>query len=157
MDQHQRLNLKNMIKEYNSEETTEKIRTLKHSKKIRTDILKLNEFRKKYSRISTTNQYKMMARNRFPFLYNNYMNIFHRFLKGELDINLLLTFVNLLEKIEKGDMDQHEASFQVGTILKKLYIDSALRQDKKRDKTKNVKKKKPIKNISWNEFKMLES
>ena len=99
----------------------------------------------------------MMARNRFPFLYNNYMNIFHRFLKGELDINLLLTFVNLLEKIEKGDMDQHEASFQVGTILKKLYIDSALRQDKKRDKTKNVKKKKPIKNISWNEFKMLES
>ena len=39
MDPQQRLDLKNMIKGYNSEETTEKIRTLKHSKKIRTDIL----------------------------------------------------------------------------------------------------------------------
>ena len=161
MDKDQRLNLKNMIKEYNSEETTDKIRQLKHSKSIRTDILKLNAFKRKYSRLARTNkaQYKSMAEKQCAFLYNNYTNIFHRHLKNELDIKILLKFVEILERIEDGDIDQHDGSFEVGTILKKLYIDSALRQDNKREegnKKKKQKKKKPINNITWEKFKMMQ-
>ena len=159
MDKQQRLNLQNMIKEYNSEETTDKIRELKHSKFLREDILKLNKFKRKYRRLAKTNkqQYKTMAEKHCSFLYNHYTNIFHRFLKDELNINILLQFVKILERIEKGDIDQHEGSFEVGTILKKLYIDSALRQDKNREtgKKKVVKKKKPINNITWTKFKMM--
>ena len=159
MDKQQRLNLQNMIKEYNSEETTDKIRELKHSKYLQEDILKLNKFKRKYRRLAKTNkqQYKTMAEKHCSFLYNNYTNIFHRFLKDELNINILLQFVKILERIENGDIDQHEGSFEVGTILKKLYIDSALRQDKNREagKKKVVKKKKPINNITWKKFKMM--
>ena len=163
MDPHQRLNLKKMVKEYNSEETTDTIRKLKHSKHLRTDILKMNAFRRKYSRLARTNkeQYKAMAEKQCAFLYANYTNIFHRSLKGELDIKLMLKFVEILERIEEGDIDQHEGSYEVGTILKKLYIDSALRQDNNREKgskKKKVKKKikKAINNITWEKFKMLQ-
>ena len=159
MDPQQRLNLKNMIKEYDSEETTNKIRELKHSNHIRRDILKMNAFKRKYSRLAKTNneQYKTMARKRCSFLYQNYTNIFHRSLKGELDIKLMLKFVEILERIENGNLDQHDGSYQVGMILKKLYIDSALRRDKKLDKGKKVKKKKkPVNNISWAKYKMTQ-
>jgi len=161
MDKDQRLNLKNMIKEYNSEETTDTIRQLKHSKLIRTDILKLNAFKRKYSRLGRTNkaQYKSMAEKQCAFLYKNYTNIFHRHLKNELDMKILLKFVEILERIEDGDIDQHDGSFEVGSILKKLFIDSALRQDNKREKgnkKKKQKRKKPINNITWAKFKMMQ-
>ena len=160
MDPQQRLNLKNMIKEYDAEETTTKIRQLKHSKHIRTDILKLNAFKRKYSRLARTNkeQYKSMAEKQCSFLYNNYTNIFHRSLKNELDIKLMLKFVEILEHIEDGNIDQHDASYEVGTILKKMFIDSTLRQEKKREKgkKKKSKKKKAINNITWEKFKMMQ-
>ena len=153
-----RLKLSQMLKDKDVEQTTDKIRRLKHSKKIRTDVLSMNAFKRKYQRLRKTNnkQYKTMAENQFPFLYKNYTNIFHRFLKDELDIKILLSFLKVLEKIEEGDLDQHEGSYQIGVLLKKLYIDSALRQDGKRSKGKKVKKKKPIKNLTWAQFKEMQ-
>ena len=66
-------------------------------------------------------------------------------------------FLSVLKQIEDGKLGQHEASVQVGRILKKLYIDSALRKadklDDKHSKSKGKKKKNMVKNISWNEFK----
>ena len=98
MDLQQRLNLKDMIKEYNCEETTDTIRKLKHSKRLRDDILKMNAFKKQYARLAKTNneQYKTMARKRCAFLYQNYTNIFNRSIKDELDIKLLLKFVEII-------------------------------------------------------------
>ena len=149
-----------MIKEYDAEETTDKIRQLKHSKQIRTDILKLNAFKRKYSRLARTNkeQYKSMAEKQCSFLYNNYTNIFHRSLKNELDVKLMLKFVEILERIEDGNIDQHDASYEVGSILKKMFIDSALRQEKKREKgnKKKSKKKKVMNNITWEKFKVMQ-
>ena len=37
----QNLNLKNLVKEYKYESTTEKIRELRHSKKIRADVTQI--------------------------------------------------------------------------------------------------------------------
>ena len=39
-------------------------------------------------------------------------------------------------------MDQHEASVRVGQILKKLYIDSALKKDKKEEAKERDKEKR---------------
>ena len=99
-----------------------------------------------------------MARKRCAFLYKNYTNIFNRLLKDELDIKLLLKFVEILERIEDGNIDQHDASYEVGSILKKMFIDSALRQEKKREKgnKKKSKKKKVMNNITWEKFKMMQ-
>ena len=68
-------------------------------------------------------------------------------------------FVNALKAVEDGNMDQHEASVQVGQILKKLYIDSALKKDKKEEeKRKRQRKKKPVNKkskLTWSQFKKL--
>jgi hypothetical protein len=61
-----------------------------------------------------------------------------------------------LQKIESGILDQHEASVHVGQVLKKLYIDSAVRKQKKieqKDAKKTKKVMRKAKKISWDEYK----
>ena len=52
------LDLKNLIKDYEYENTTDKIRELKHSSKIRKDVGKMIELKKKYTRLSNENKKK---------------------------------------------------------------------------------------------------
>jgi len=159
MDETTRLNLDKMIQEYKTEETTEKIRNLKHSKLIKDDVQKFVVFRNKYMRLARTNkeQYKQMAKKHCSFLYDNYTNIFNRLLKDELNLGILANFLDVLKRIEDGDIDQHEGSYEVGLLLKKLYIDSVMKQkakDEKKDRRKKKKKKPRVaKNISWSRFK----
>ena len=158
MDDETRLNLRQMLKKSDVEQTTEKIRELKHSKAIKKDIDKMQAFKRKYTRLAQTNkeQYKSMAENQCSFLYNNYTNIFHRLLKNELDVNILYKFVDILAKIETQEIDQHEGSYEVGCLLKKLYIDSALRQENSGKKSKKKKKKqRVVRNITWAQYKAL--
>tara|TARA_X000000950_G_scaffold109087_3_gene137488 strand:+ start:570 stop:1055 length:486 start_codon:yes stop_codon:yes gene_type:complete len=154
MNPEERLNLQKLVKEYGAEDTTKKIRTLKHSKLIETDISNFQYLKSKYSRLSKSNpkQFEQMAVNKCNFLFVNYTNIFNRLMRDELDLSILHQFLTKLRDIEEGVLDQHEASVEVGGLLKKLYIDSALRRDKKSKGFKS-KKKKSCKNISWNEFK----
>ena len=53
-------------------------------------------------------------------------------------------------------MDQHEAYVKIGKILKRLYIDSALKREEKinlEEKKTKKKFKTPTNNISWAKFK----
>ena len=93
------------------------------------------------------------------FLWSNYTNIFNRLMKDELDIGIFRGFIKTLKDIEDGKIDQHEGSFRAGKILKKMYIDSAIKRQEKTDKRlekSDEKKKVPktkVKKISWNQFK----
>ena len=40
----------------------------------------------------------------------------------------------MLKEIEDNKIDQHEASVKIGKILKKLFIDSAMKNEKKNKK-----------------------
>lgn len=162
MDDKQRLDLSKMIKEYQTEETTSKIRELKHSKRIKEDVGVMLNLKGKYSRMekNENTRFKELCRSQCSFLYNNYTNLFNRLFKNELDLRILSQFINILGNIEDGKIDQHEGSYMVGQILKKMYIDSALKQEEhmedkeNKNKSKNKPKKK-AKNISWREFKKL--
>ena len=62
-------------------------------------------------------------------------------------------------KIEDGILDQHEASIKIGQVLKELYVDSAMKQQKKRETLEAKRKKrggKPIKKLSWGDYKKLK-
>ncbi len=133
MDDKSRLQLENLLREYEPEETTDKIRNLKHSKKIRDDITIMENLKKTHSRTMSTSPdiFKAMCQKQCKFLYNNYTNIFIKLMKDELDLKIMADFLKVLYNIEEGIIDQHEGSFQVGKALKELYIDSALKQDKK--------------------------
>ena len=160
MDKSQRLNIDKMVSENDVPQTTELIRKLKHSKKLYEDITRMSNLKKKYSRLAKTNQkqYRQIITNQCSFLFNHYTNIFNRLLKDQLDVKILYQFLNVLRKIEEGIVDQHDGSYEIGKILKELFVDSVVRQDKQQnDKTKKKIPAHPVKKITWEEFKHMKN
>ena len=100
-----------------------------------------------------------MIESKCTWLWENYMNIYNKLKKDELDLNILHNFLSTLKQIENGELDQHNASVKAGKILKELYIDSAMKQQTKREKLEEKRKKrggKPTKKISWSEYKKIK-
>jgi hypothetical protein len=97
--------------------------------------------------------------NECNFLFTYYTDIYNKIRKDEIDINILYQFLEVLKKIEDGHLDQHEGSFQVGTILKKLYVDSALKKAEKLEEenkiNNNQEPSKPSVQINWKQFKRI--
>ena len=158
MDDKQRLNLQEMIKAYDADDNTSKIRQLKHSRLIRDEVEKMVNLKKKYNRMMTfePKKFEKIVISHCNFLWTNYTNIFNRIMKDELNLNILRKFIDTLREVEEGGLDQHEASVKIGEVLKQLYIDSALQREKKldvEDKKRAPKHKKPVNNISWAKFK----
>ena len=108
--------------------------------------------RKKKLRETNKDQFVTMMKNRASFLYENYSNIFHRLKKDQVNIQVLFMFLKTLEAIENGEMDQHEASVQIGQLLKEMYVDKVI--DTKREKKPVYKK--PINNVSWEQYKTMQ-
>lgn len=158
LSQEQKMDLDKLIKSYDSKDNTQEIRKLKHSKLIKNDINIILKLKKKYSRLKYESIEKMAIRQA-SFLWNNYTNIFIKLMKGKLNVDTLFKFVSVLEMIEEDKLDQNEGSVQIGQILKKMYIDSALYESKidNKKKGKDKKKKKKVKNISWEEFKQQQT
>ena len=159
MDDNQRLQLQNMIKINNVEDQTELIRNLKHSQVLRNDINNMIMIKAKYR----GDEEKIMQEcvNECNFLFTYYTDIFNKVKKDEIDINILNKFLDVLRRIENGELDQHEGSFLIGTLLKELYIDSAIKKaDKINEKYDNQvinESKKATIPISWKQFKKVNN
>jgi len=154
MDDLSRLNLSKLLNDKDLEQTTEKIRSLRHSPRIRADVDTMISLKRQYSRLSRE-RVKDMATTRCSFLFNNYTNIFNRLAKDELDTDILYKFIETLRRIEDGELDQHQGSYAAGSVLKRLYVDSAVRQDKNRDGESGPTYKQPVHKMSWKRFKAM--
>ena len=156
IDDETRLNFDKMLKESGASDNTSKIRNLKHSDKIREQVTLMMEIKKKYPNLKRQTKDKMIE-SKCMWLWQNYMNIYNKLKKDELNLSILHNFLAVLKQIENGDLDQHEGSVKIGKILKELYVDSAVQQEKKReekDKRKSKKKKNGM-SISWNDYKKM--
>jgi len=153
MDDSQRLQLQNMIKANNTEDQTDFIRHLKHSQLIRADVNKMILIKAKHRGDDAKIHEECSAE--CSFLFTHYTDIYNRIRKDELDIGILNKFLDVLKRIENGELDQHEGSFMVGTILKELYVDSALKKVEKLnvDEEPKPEPKKPEVEISYKDFK----
>ena len=153
MDDKQRLQLSNMIKANNVEDQTGLIRNLRHSQILRNEINNMIVLKAKY-RGDDEKIYSECV-NESNFLFTYYPDIFNKVRKDEIDINILNKFLDVLRKIEDGELDQHEGSFMVGSLLKELYVDSALKKAEKLDANseKAPEPKKAEVTISWKQFK----
>ena len=154
MDDNQRLQLQNMIKANNVEDQTSLIRELKHSQILRNEINTMVKIKAKYG--DDADQIYSECAAECSFLFTYYTDIFNKVRKDEIDILILNKFLDVLRQIEDGKLDQHEGSFLVGSILKELYVDSALRKADKLDeqnKEEKIEPKKPEVQISWKQFK----
>jgi hypothetical protein len=133
MDDTQRIELNRLLNEYNTEETTSKIRNLKHSRLIKDCVIKIIKCQKEFPRIYKNNKimFKEMCVKRAGFLFNKYTNIFNKLVNNELNIDVLMEFIKILERIENNNIDQHEGSYEAGLLLKKLYLDGNINRDNK--------------------------
>ena len=152
----ERINLQKLINDKNVEQTTEKIRELKHSILIKKDIQTILDLKNKYSRLSKDILHNM-AVNKCNFLFKYYTTIFNKLLDGHLNLDILGAFIEVLRRIEEGKIDQHQGSYEIGALLKELYVDSALKKDKTADKNTNKPYKKIKNKISWKDFKTLNN
>lgn len=157
MDDNQRLHLQKMISVNNVEDQTGLIRDLKHSHVLRENIHSLLLLMKKHG--DDVDALNLEAMSECNFLFTYYTDIYNKIRKDEIDLQILFQFLDVLQKIEDGKLDQHEGSFEVGTLLKKIYIDSALRKaDKLNADTEKSEPeyKGPQVEISWKQFKKME-
>jgi len=144
MDDSQRIKLQEMIDVNNTVNHTEEIRQLKHSKLIREDVIKIQNTKRKLKTTHFKTLDNELQKECF-FLFMNYTLIYNKLLKNDLDIKILYKFLDVLETIENGTSDQHEASYEIGLLLKKIYVDKKLE-----DAPNNFVS--PTKNISWKKY-----
>jgi len=150
MDDNARLKLQQMIKANDVSDQTDIIRKLKHSSQLRENVSTMLNLKKQHT---SSQDFLESAIRDCYFLYLNYTDIFNKLKNEEIDVDILYQFLDVLQKIEDGSVDQHEASFEVGTLLKKLYVDSALKKANKL----NESRPEPVfltgSSITWKQFK----
>jgi hypothetical protein len=155
MDDKQRLQLQNMIKANNVEDQTTFIRNIKHSQIIRSDVNNMIMIKAKYRGDDAKIHQECV--NECNFLFTYYTDIYNKIRKNEIDIGILNNFLDVLKRIEDGELDQHEGSFLIGSLLKRLYVDSALKKADKlnSDEEPKPEPKKPEKSVSYKQFKKM--
>tara|TARA_B100001758_G_scaffold247874_1_gene267961 strand:- start:1975 stop:2451 length:477 start_codon:yes stop_codon:yes gene_type:complete len=158
MDEHEKLQLQKLIAANDSVDTTEEIRKVKHSMKIKDDVERLYKLKLQHYNLlhHDKNKFNDIGMKECKFLYTNYTDIYHKMVNGNLNMKIFEQFLNVLHDIENGEIDQHEGSYKVGALLKKIYIDSALSESAKRDE------QVPPRNtgnssMSWKDFKQRSS
>jgi hypothetical protein len=156
MDDNQRLHLQNMIAANNVEDNTQLIRELKHSQILKENVNNLIMLKAKYPNDPDALNLEGMSECNFLFTY--YTDIYNKIRKDEIDLKILYKAFDVLRNIEDGKLDQHTGAYEFGTLLKQIYVDSAL---KKADKlnAENDNQASEYKGaqveISWKQFKII--
>jgi len=158
MDNNQRLHLQKMIATNNVEDNTGLIRELKHSHILREDINNLIMLKSKY--LDEQEKIHLEGMSECNFLFTYYTDIYNKIRKDEIDLKILFNALDVLRDIEDNKLDQHEGAFKFGNLLKKIYVDSALKKAEKINAETGEKEpqyKGPQVNVSWSQFKKMQS
>ena len=151
MNEEQQKLLNEMIQENDTKDNTRLIRNLKHSVNIRKEVAIIQNIKRKSHNKDFKYLDKEARTQGCGFLFQHYPNIYNKLLKNEIQIKILYRFLDELESIEKGNQDQHEASYKIGMLLKEMYVDKRIDQEK--EEKGNGPSKKAKSNISYEEYK----
>jgi hypothetical protein len=158
MDENQRLHLQKMITANNVEDNTDLIRELRHSHILREDINNLIMLKTKYQNDADTLHLEGMSLCNFLFTY--YTDIYNKIRKDEIDLKILFRALDVLKDIEDGNLDMHNGAYEFGLLLKKIYVDSALKKAEKLNAENGNSEevyKGPQVNVSWTQFKKMQN
>jgi hypothetical protein len=155
LNSEEKLKFQDMLKEGDCVDNTDMIRKLKHSSLITRDVTTILQIKKKMH----TNDFKTLdaeCLKHCRFLFDNYTNIYNKLLKGQIDLKIFYQFLHYLKKIEDGELGFYEASYQIGCLLKQLYVDplvETIENEKEKNREKDGNGNVKVKEISWNEYK----
>jgi hypothetical protein len=91
-------------------------------------------------------------------LFTYYTDIYNKIRKDDIDLSLLFRALDVLQNIEDGKLDMHTGAYEFGDLLKKIYVDSALKKAEKMNAQNGTLEqvyKGPQVNISWSQFKKM--
>ena len=155
MNPNEVLKLNDMIKEGDCIDNTDTIRQLKHSSLITQNLNSLLRIKKKYKDehiIVDLKELDEECLKECRFLFDNYTSIYNKLLRDQIDLKVFYKFLYYLKQIEDGQLTFYQASYEIGTLLKSMYVDPIVE-----DKEKEKEKSRNVKSISWDEFKKLKS
>ena len=135
--------LNEMINKNNTIDNTETIREKKITKVLRKEIAFIKYIKGQHL---DKKRIEFETQKCCPTLINDYNNIYTKILENKINYNILYKFLNELEKIENKELNQHEASYNIGKLLKEIYIDPEINNN-----TSDI----IAKNINYNEYKNL--
>ena len=164
MNPQEKIDLKKLVGNMDDyEDNTRGIREMKHSDNIRADILKMETLKKENVDLRKNDPlaFSQLCESECIFLFYKYTDIYNRLLKDEVDLTIMNKALEVLKRIEDGEIDQQEGSVIVGKLFHEIYVDSALRRSANLDaqaqaqasRQSAVPPKAPTKKISWREFK----
>lgn len=150
----EKLDLKRLARENESEDHTDEIRRVKHSNLIASDLLKI------FDALQTEHSMSLEeAQIACPFLYTMYPDILQKSVSRELNMVMMSKFLVVLKRVEDNEMDSHEGGLLIGKLLKAVYVDAALTRNAKLDEKNAILSKEAeivqnsYEKISWKEFK----
>ncbi len=152
MNEEQRLQLNELMKENNTVDNTDLIRDLRHSKKIRkcVEAIETIKINNPTADLKTLDE---LCMNSAGFLFRNYTVIYNKLLRNQIDIHIFYVFLDKLKQIENGKLSQQEAAYDIGMLLRNMYIDPRLKEMEEQ-KEPDYKKGK---DVSWTDFKNMNS
>jgi len=152
MNPNEVLKLNDMIKEGDCVDNTDSIRKLKHSSIITQNLNTLLRIKKKYKdqHVVDIKELDNECLKECRFLFDNYTSIYNKLLRDQIDLKVFYKFLFYLKKIEDGELTFYQASYEIGTLLKNMYVDPIIEE-----KDKDKEKERQVKPISWNEYKMI--
>lgn len=148
MNEDQRLQLGEMMKANNTVDNTDLIRSLKHSKKIRKCVEAIESIKINNPGVDLKKLDELCMESA-GFLFRNYTVIYNKLIREQLDIHTFYIFLDKLRDIENGKLSQQDAAYDIGMLLRNMYIDPRLK-DMEKQKEPEYKKGK---DISWADFK----
>jgi hypothetical protein len=151
MDNKQKAQLQRMIEEYGVQDTTQDIRDAKQSSIL---LKELHEF-ERFRRTSRLSKYMFAekARTILSYWHTNYKSIFDKIVMNEINMDILNTFVLTLKQVEDGNLNQHEASFKIGSILKQMYVDSKIDESRAKSSVATSGSQGTGNGITWKQYK----
>jgi hypothetical protein len=132
MNQDHREKLNEMLKDNDDAvDNTDYIREQKYSDKIKLDVEKLMIFKSKHKELLATNrqEYDAKIKEECSFLFSTFPEVLDKLKEDNIDMKLMFQIIQIYRQIEEGKIDQHEASFMLGTVLKEIYVDTVISKE----------------------------
>jgi hypothetical protein len=151
MNHEQSLQLADLMRTNNTVDNTPVIRELKHSKKIRRCAEKIEQIKIENPH-ADVKELNALCMGPASFLFRYYTIIYNKLIRSQIDMNTLHIFLDKIRDIENGQLTQQEAAYDIGMLLKKLYIDPRMNEKEELKEPEYIKGK----NINWNDFKNMK-
>jgi len=145
MNPEQRAKLNDYIDENSTVDLTDTIRESKRSVLVKRDVERMLLFKQIHGnqRLSNTEEFNRKCATECPFLVEEMSFLYEKLRDDKIEMSVFWTFLKTLESIESGELDQHDASYKIGELLKRMYIDTVISGGESNE---------PKNNISWSDY-----